>query len=125
MGENALGSEVRTTSSAAYLTPTILLAFTDTFFGAFKRQVELVVKNPPANAREAMDTGSIPGWGRSPGEGNGNPHQYSCLENSVDRGARQGPVHGSQRATHIYTLILLIQEKAEGREVVTVQDRAR
>ena len=37
-----------------------------------------VVKNPPANAG---DTGSIPGWGRSPGEGNGNPLQYSCLEN--------------------------------------------
>ncbi|XP_060263838.1 uncharacterized protein LOC101118086 isoform X2 [Ovis aries] len=66
----------------------------DTFFGAFKRQVELVIQNPPANAREAMDTVSIPGWGRSPGEGNGNPFQYSCLENSVDRGARQGPVHG-------------------------------
>ena len=94
MGESALGSEVRTTSSAAYLTPTILLAFTDTFFGAFKRQVELVVKNPPANAREAMDTGSIPGWGRSPGEGNGNPLQYSCLENSMDRGAWQATVHG-------------------------------
>ena len=37
-----------------------------------------VVKNPPANAG---DVGSIPGWGRSPGEGNGNPIQYSCLEN--------------------------------------------
>ena len=72
MGENALGSEVRTTSSAAYLTPTILLAFTDTFFGAFKRQVELVVKNPPANAEDERDVGSIPGSGRSPGEGNGN-----------------------------------------------------
>ena len=44
----------------------------------------LVVKNPPANAG---DMGLIPGPGRSPGEGNGNPLQYSCLENSVDRGA--------------------------------------
>ena len=43
-----------------------------------------VVKNPPANAG---DTGLIPGLGRSPGEGSGNPLQYSCLENSMDRGA--------------------------------------
>ena len=43
-----------------------------------------VVKNPPANAG---DTGSIPEWGRSPQGGNGNPFQYSCLENSTDRGA--------------------------------------
>ena len=43
-----------------------------------------VVKNLPANAR---DMGSIPGSGRAPGEGNGNPLQYSCLENSMDRGA--------------------------------------
>ena len=40
------------------------------------------------------DPGSIPGSGRSPGEGNGNPLQYSCLENSVDRGAWQATVHG-------------------------------
>ena len=43
-----------------------------------------VVKNPPANARDA---GSIPGLGKSPGEGNGNPLQYSCLGNPMDRGA--------------------------------------
>ena len=46
-----------------------------------------VVKNPPANAGDAGDAGSIPGSGRSPGEGNGNPLQYSCLKNSMDRGA--------------------------------------
>ena len=40
-----------------------------------------VVKNLPANARDARDTGLIPELGRSPGEGNGNPLQYSCLEN--------------------------------------------
>ena len=39
------------------------------------------------------DTGSIPGWGRSPGEGNGYPHQYSCLDNSMDRGAWWATVH--------------------------------
>ena len=38
-----------------------------------------MVKNPPANAGDARDVGSIPGWGRSPGEGHGNPLQYSCL----------------------------------------------
>ena len=48
-------------------------------------QVALVVKNPSANAGDARDVGSIPGSGRSPGGGNGNLHQYSCLENSMDR----------------------------------------
>ena len=47
----------------------------------------LVVKNPPDNTEDARDTGSIPGSGRSPGGGNGNPLQYFCLENPVDRGA--------------------------------------
>ena len=53
-----------------------------------------VVKNPPANAR---DMGSIPGSGRSPGEGKGNPLQYSCLGNPTDRGAWQATVRGVQR----------------------------
>ena len=43
-----------------------------------------VVKNPPANAGDARDAGLIPRLGRSPGEGNGNPFQYSCPENSMD-----------------------------------------
>ena len=50
-------------------------------------QVALVVKNPPANAGDIRDVGSIPGSGRSPGGGLGNPLQYSCLENPMDRGA--------------------------------------
>ena len=50
-----------------------------------------MVKNPPANAG---DTGLIPGSGRDPGEGSGNPLQYSCLGNSMDRGAGQATVHG-------------------------------
>ena len=53
-----------------------------------------VVKNPPANARDTRDSGSIPGSGISHGVGNGNPLQYSCLENSVDRGALWAIVHG-------------------------------
>ena len=52
----------------------------------------LVVKNPPANAGNTRDLGSIPGLGRSPGEGDGNPLQYSCLENCRDRGAWQATV---------------------------------
>ena len=50
-----------------------------------------MAKNPPANAG---DMGSIPKLGRSPGEGNGNPLQYSCLENPMDRGDRWATVHG-------------------------------
>ena len=50
-----------------------------------------VVKNPPVNVGDA---GSIPASGRSPGEGNDNPLQYSCLENSMDRGAWQATEHG-------------------------------
>jgi len=49
-------------------------------------QVVLVVKNLPTKARDKGDVGSIPGLGRSPGVGNGNPLQYSCLENPMDRG---------------------------------------
>ena len=56
-----------------------------------------MVKNPLANAG---DVGYIPGSGRSTGEGNGNPLQYSCLENPRDRGAWWTTVQGSQRAGH-------------------------
>ena len=54
----------------------------------------LVVKNPPANAGDLREAASIPGSGRSSGEENGNLLQYSCLENSMDRGARWAAVHG-------------------------------
>ena len=57
-------------------------------------QVALVVKNPPANAGVVRDLGLIPGSGKSPGEGNGNSLQYSCLENPMDRGARGTTVQG-------------------------------
>ena len=50
-------------------------------------QVSLVVENTPASAGDIRDAGLITGSGRSPGEGNGNPLQYSCLENSMDKGA--------------------------------------
>ena len=57
--------------------------------GAF--QVALVVKNPPTNAGDVRDMGSIPASGRCPGEENGSLLQYSCLENPMDRGASQAP----------------------------------
>ena len=56
-------------------------------------QVLLVVKNPPANAGDIRNAGSIPGSGRSPEGGNGNPPQYSCLENPMDREAWWATVH--------------------------------
>ena len=80
-------------------------------------QGALVVKNPPSNAEDVGDAGSIPGLGRffSPGKGNGNPLQYSCLENPVDRGAWRATVHGAaksrtwlkQFSTHRHILIYL------------------
>ena len=59
----------------------------------FLTWVELVVKNLPANAGDIGDVGSIPESERSPGGGNGNPLQYSCLENTMDREAWRAPVH--------------------------------
>ena len=53
-----------------------------------------MVKNLPANEEDARDVGLIPGLGRFPGEGNGNPLEYSCLGNPMDRGAWQATVHG-------------------------------
>ena len=54
----------------------------------------LLVKNPLANAGYSRDVGSIPGLGRSPGGGNGNPLEYSCVENSMDSGAWQAVACG-------------------------------
>ena len=64
---------------------------------AWASWVVLVVKNPPANAGNKRDVGLIPGSGRSPGEGNGNPLQYSCLENPMDREAWRATVHGATK----------------------------
>ena len=60
-------------------------------------QVVLEVKNLPASAGDIRDAGSIPGLGRSAGEGHGNPRQCSCLENPMDRGAWQAVVPGVTR----------------------------
>ena len=58
--------------------------------GGWASQVALVVKKPPANAEDVRDVGLIPGSGRFPGGEHGNPLQYSCLENPMDRGAWRG-----------------------------------
>ena len=73
----------------------LLLTFEGLFWFTFSwaSQVALVVKNPPANAGDIRDAGSIPGSGKSRGEGNGNPLQYSYLKNLVDRGAWQAALH--------------------------------
>ena len=70
----------------------------------------LRVKNPPANAGNTGDAGWISGLGRSPGEGNGNPLQYSCLENSMDRGDHAWSLKESdntKQLTHTHTQIIM------------------
>ena len=57
-----------------------------------------MVKNPSVNARDIRDTGLIPGSGRSPGGGHDNPHQYSCWENPMDRGAWWAMAHGVSKS---------------------------
>ena len=64
-------------------------------------QVAVVAKNPLANAGDTGDTGSMPGSGKAPGERNGNPLQFSCLGNPMDRGAWWAKSTGSQRVRHI------------------------
>ena len=59
----------------------------------------LVVKKLPVDAEDVGDKGSLPGSERSPGERNGNPLQYSCLENPMDRGAWLGTVHRVQKGS--------------------------
>ena len=59
-----------------------------------------MVKKPPANSGDIRDTDPVPGSGRSPGGGHGNPLQYSCLEMSMDRGTWRAMVHTTQRVGH-------------------------
>ena len=74
-----------------------------------------MVKNLPANAGDARDAGSIPGLGRSPGVGNGNRLQYSCQENSMDRGAWWATVHGVAKSqTRLSTHTLVFRIKGSG-----------
>ena len=61
-------------------------------------QVVLMVKNPPANAEDIRNVGLIPGPGRFPGGGHGNPFPYSCLENPMDRGAWRATIHRATKS---------------------------
>ena len=77
----------------------------------------VIVKNPPASAGDIRDMGSIPGLGRSPGGGPGNPLQYSCLENSMDRGAWWATVHGIAKSqTGLKQLIIMLGDWQSGSE---------
>ena len=66
--------------------------------GVTASHVALMVENPPAKAGDIGDTGSIPGSGGSPGEGNGTSFQYSCLENPMDKGAWRATVSGATKS---------------------------
>ena len=89
-------------------------------FGSFcglAPQVALVVKNSPANAGDLRDEGSIPGSGRSPGEGHRYPLQYSSLGNPMDGGAWQATVHGvaqsrAQRSSQAQEILLAVTHGA-------------
>ena len=90
-------------------------------------QVSQALKNLPANVR---DPGSISGSGRSPGEEHGNPLQYSCLENPMDRGAWWATFHRSQRVRHdsIHTQTHIYQNginRDKGKYNITTAIRAR
>ena len=69
-------------------------------FLSLLRQCGSAIRNLPVIAGDAGDRDSIPGSGRYPGVANGNPTQYSCLENPMDRGAWQATVYGVARAGH-------------------------
>ena len=77
----------------------------------------LVVKNPPDNGGDVRDEGSIPGSGRSPGGRYGNPLQYSCLENPMDRGAWQATV---RRVAKSWTRLKTFSRKSSKRLLVEV-----
>ena len=79
-----------------------------------------MVKNLPANAGDAGDLGSISGSGTSPGKGNGNPLQDSCLKNPMDRGAWQATAHGvAKRWTYLRDLASTQKPKHGGKDSVS------
>ena len=77
-----------------------------------------MVKNQPANAGDTADTGSVPGWGRFPGRGNGNPLQYPCLQNPMNRGAWPATVRGvtkSQMVDSHFPLLCFLKTPSAGK----------
>ena len=97
--------------------------------GTWASQMVLVVKNLPASARDAKDAGSVSGLGRSPAVGKGNPFQYSCLENFMDKGALWATVHGvpqSQIRLHTAHSIVVGKLREVGNwEPFTLNDKER
>ena len=86
----------------------------------------LVVKNLPANAGDTRDMGSIPGLGRSPGVGNGNPLWYSCLEKSMDRRARQATVYRAAKSQSQLSIhICLNGTKQSIWHLIAISDKVR
>ena len=88
--------------------------------GRVASQMELVVKNPPASTGDIKGTDSNPGSERSPGEGNGYPLQYSCLENSMDRGVWWATVHRVAKSrvrlsSLVYTHVHIAEDRAQSR----------
>ena len=75
-----------------------------------------MVKNPPAHAGDLRDVGLIPGLERSPGEENGNPLQYSCLENPMERGAWQATIH---RVTKSWAPLKPLSTHAKCKDFIT------
>ena len=80
-----------------------------------------MINNLPANAEDTRNAGLIPGLGRSPRVGNGNPLQYSCLENSMDRGVWQATVHGvaksqTRLSEHTHTPHKINKPKIQGEQ---------
>ena len=87
-----------------------------------------MVKNGPANAEDTRDVGMIPESGRSPGEGNGNPLQYSCLENPMDRGAWWAAFHGVSKSrvqltTHTFIYLFIFMMQTDLFVCITVRSR--
>ena len=89
----------------------------NSLLGSRASQAALVVKNPPANAGDIRDMGSIPGLGGSPGGGHGNPLQCSCLKNPVDRGASGGGWATVHRVTQSRTQLKQLSTHAHGRSI--------
>ena len=80
----------------------------------------LAIKSPPANAGDVRDAGLIPGSGKTPGGGNGNPLQYSGLENPTDREARWAAVHGVAKSwIHLSDFTLTFHFHALEKEMAT------
>ena len=79
----------------------------------FPCAASMVAQTVKSSVCSAGDLGSIPGSGRSPGEGNGNPLQYSCLENSMDGGTSQATVHGVSKSLTLLSLFTLLSQDIE------------